>query len=129
MNVDIIDKTIGDVRKILGDSLVTTVLTGDDGLGITGYNSNDESSGFVAMLTNHVKSTLASSGFAPLDRLYMGRLANNLLGIIFLGGSYYWSFFIDLNKVNLGIVMNVIVPRVLQAFDKALEAPQGEVAP
>jgi hypothetical protein len=116
---DIISDAIAHIRKLVGEALVSTGMTGPEGLTIVSYNTDEQSSGFSIMLTNYVRNALTTSGFASLGRFHMGRLANNALGIIFVEGDYCWSMTLDLNKANLGIVMNIVVPHALKSIDAA----------
>ncbi|NJK45381.1 MAG: hypothetical protein HC933_14925 [Pleurocapsa sp. SU_196_0] len=128
MNADIISDAIAQIRTMIGEGLISTGMTGPEGLVIVGYNYDEGSSGFSIMLTNFVRNALTTSGFAPLGRFHMGRLANNALGIIFVEHDYCWSMTLDLNKVNLGIIMNIVVPRALKAMDVATEQVTPRVA-
>jgi hypothetical protein len=127
MNADIISDAIYDIRESTGEAMITSGMTGPEGLAIVSYNA-DDSIGFTVMLTNFIKDTLNASGFAPLGRLHMGRLANNCLGMTFVKGDYYWSMTLDLNKVSLGIVMSFVVPRALRALDAAFQDIELEVS-
>jgi hypothetical protein len=128
VNVNTISDAIEDIRNIIGEGLLATGISGPEKLSIVGYNDSDEASGLRTMLTSYVKQTLETSGFARLDRLHMGRLANGALGIVFTQGDYYWGMTLDMNKVNLGIAMNFVVPRALKALAAAMAETKPEVA-
>ncbi|NJK45380.1 MAG: hypothetical protein HC933_14920 [Pleurocapsa sp. SU_196_0] len=126
MNADIISHAIYDIRQSISEAMITSNLTGPEGVVLVSYNAN-AAIGFAATLTDFVKDTLKASGFAALGRLQMARFSNNALGVTFVKGDYAWFMLLDLNKVSLGMVTTYVTPRATRALDAAIECVALEV--
>ena len=121
MNVQKPNKIIGSMVKDLDDGLLATdIWTIADGFSIAGHNSQPKANALFNQLTSYLNDTLTGSGFPGLGKYYMMDLLDNKLVIILPMGEYRWGVLVDSSKIQLGLLLNVIVPKIIDAFEEAI---------
>lgn len=121
MNVQKLNEIIELMVKDLGDGLLATdIWTIADGFSIAGHNSQPKATALFNQLTSYLNDTLIGSGFPGLGKYYMMDLLDNKLVIILPMGEYRWGVLVDSSKVQLGLLLNVIVPKIIDVFEEAI---------
>ena len=121
MNIQKLNSTIESMTKDLGTGLLATdIWTVADGFSIAGYNPQPKAAALFNQLTTYLNDTLEGSGFPGLGRYYMLDLIDNKLVIVLPMGEYRWGLLVDSSKVQLGLLLNIIIPRIIDAFEEAL---------
>lgn len=121
MNVRKLNEVIESMAKDLGDGLLATdIWTVADGFSIAGYNPQPKATALFNQLTSYLNDTLEGSGFPGLGKYYMLDLRDNKLVIILPMGEYRWGLLVDSSKVQLGLLLNIIVPKIIDGFEEAM---------
>ena len=121
MNIQKLNETIESMTRDLGNGLLATdIWTVADGFSIAGHNPQAKASALFNQLTSYLNDTLQGSGFPGLGKYYMLDLLDNKLVVILPMGEYRWGILVDSSKVQLGLLLNIIIPRIIDAFEEAL---------
>jgi hypothetical protein len=121
MNIKKLNETIESMTTDLGESLLATdIWTVADGFSIAGYNPQPKAAALFNQLTSYLNDTLQGSGFPGLGKYYMLDLLDNKLVIVLPMGEYRWGILVDNSKIQLGLLLNIIIPRIIDAFEEAL---------
>jgi hypothetical protein len=121
MNVQKLNKSVEILKEDLGDALLATDIFGAaDGQSIAGYNPQPKASALFSQLTAFMVKSLDNSGFAQLGKFYLLDLAGNKMVIVIPLGEYQWGMLVDTNKAQLGLLLNVVMPKAIDAFEEAI---------
>ena len=108
------------MKDDLGDGLIATdVWMIADGQALAGYNSQPKACALFNRVTAQLKETLERSNFPTLGEYYMMKLADGKIVVIIELGDYRWGILADAAKVQLGLLINVVVPTIIESFNKA----------
>ncbi|MFB3925067.1 MAG: hypothetical protein ACE14T_03355 [Syntrophales bacterium] len=121
MNIQKLNDCMEILKKDLGEGLVASsiVSTADAQTLIATEHSKPGAATMFSELTNSIQEAL-SQGYPPLGKFYYLDLAGNK-GILFLPfGDYQWGIAIDTQKAKLGLLLNVILPKIVNAFEDAI---------
>jgi len=119
MNVSMLNGIVDTVKKDLGDGLVACdVWTAADGQVLTGYHSQPKAVALFNRVTIQIKENLDRSNFPSLGEYFLLKLVNNKIIVIIELGDIRCGIMIDSEKVQLGLLLNVVVPGVIEAFKK-----------
>ena len=109
------------LKNDLGDALLAADIFGStDGQSIAGYNSQPKASALFGQLTLFLGKSLEGSGFPRLGKYYILDLADAKMVIVIPLGDYQWGLFVDTKKVQLGLLLNVVMPKIIDAFEEAI---------
>ena len=121
MDVQKIKAAIDVLKSDLGDGLLATDIFGSkDGQSIAGYNTQPKGSALFSQMTHRLQSTLQGSGFPGLGRFYILDLVDEKMVIVMPMGDYQWGMLVDGKKTQLGLLMNVVMPKIIDAFEEAI---------
>jgi hypothetical protein len=123
MNIKKLNSSVEMLKEYLGDSLMACDIwmTGT-GQSIAGHNTQPKATALFEQVTDFMKKALSNSGFPGIDKYYMLDLEGDALAIILVFDKYQWGMLVNKKKVQLGLLLNVIVPNVTEEF---LEATRG----
>lgn len=123
MNIQKLNECIEILKRDLGEGLLaSSIVTMADAQTIiaTEKSSAKTASLFCEVTTFMQKSLSQGQGYPQLGRYYYLDCANNI-GLLFLPfGEYQWGIAIDTKKAKLGLLLNVILPTIVNAFEEAL---------
>lgn len=121
MNVKKLQNSAKLLKDDLGDGLLACDIWGSaDGQSIVGINSQPQACALFNRITNYLGEALKASGYPELGRYYFIDLTSNNLVVVVPMGDYQWGMLIDTKKVQLGLLMNIVLPKVVDAFEEAL---------
>lgn len=121
VDIDKLEASWTDQEKYLKDGM----LAGDiwdrtTGLSISNRNSSPESAALFNMLTETLSITLAGSGLPELNRFYLLNLEDNRIALVINhGDSLLQGMLLNPEKVNMGILFSVAIPKALEQVAKA----------
>jgi hypothetical protein len=111
------------VEKDVGDGfLASSIVSMEDAQTIIATEkSSVKTAALFAQVTQNLQKSLSQGqGYPQLGRYYYLDLAGNK-GILFIPlGDYQWGVAIDTKKAKLGLLLNVILPKMLDAFEDAV---------
>jgi len=121
MNVEKLNAAIELLKGDMGNALLATDIFGSaDGQSIAGHNTQPKASALFAQLTAYLTKSLKGSGFPLLGRYYILDLANANMVVVIPLGDYQWGMLVDTNKAQLGLLLNVVMPKIIDAFEEAI---------
>ncbi len=121
MNIKKLEEGLEQMKSDMGDSLIRTAIWSTaDGQVLSGVNPDATSAALFNRLTDLIQKTLESSKFPTLEDYYIFKLEENLALVILLDG-YSWGVLAKADKIQLGLLLNVIVPNAQSAFAEAVK--------
>ncbi len=121
MNTKKLNEGMDTLKEELGEGLLTSdIYEAEEGQSLVGYNSNPNACALFSRITNNMEMALDNSGFPGLGNYYILDLEGNKMVIILPIEGYQWGMMIDRNKVKLGMLLNIIIPEVLEIFEEAI---------
>lgn len=121
MNVAKLKESINALRKNLGEGLLgTDIYSSSDGQSIAGWESNHKACALFNNTTNNLNKSLAGSGFPTLGKYYLLNLTENKTVVVIPLGQYQWGMMIDNSKIQMGLLINVVLPQVIDLFEEAI---------
>jgi CheY-like chemotaxis protein len=121
MNVKKINDTVEILKDDLGDGLLAADIFGtSDGQTIAGYNTQPKAAALFSQLTKYMNKSLENSGFPRLGKYYFLDLADDKMIFLIPLGDFLWGILINKEKVQLGLMLNVILPKIIDSFEDAI---------
>ena len=103
--------------------LASDIFARADAQPILGYNTNPAACALFNKVVQHLIESLAGSKFPPLHRYILIDLAGNkTVVVVNLSAEYLWGMLCDTTKIQLGMLLNVIVPTAAAQFQEAIKA-------
>lgn len=120
MNIKKLNNSVEMLKEYLGDALLACdIWTTGTGQSIAGYNTQPKATALFEQVTAFLKKALANSGFPTIDKYYMLDCEANSLILVLQFDKYQWGMLVDKSKVQLGLLLNVILPNVTEEFQEA----------
>jgi len=123
MDVKKLNDAVAYLKNQLGDGLVSSdIYSSDDGQSIAGYNSSPKANALFNKVTMDMTEALANAeeDFAELGRYYMIDLVADHMVIVLYLGDYQWGILFNKKKVQLGLLLNVVIPKIIDLFEEAI---------
>ena len=123
IGVDIkkLNKIIENLKEDCGDGLLATdIWAAADGQVLAGYNSNPTAAALANKQRSNINQALKDSKFPKLDRYFLLHLEGDLIIMNMAIGDYYWGMLFDEKKFQLGLLLNVVVPKTTNALHEAI---------
>jgi len=120
IDTKILDSAVQDLRNVLRDGLVATdIWDRTAGLSLAGFNQQPVAVALFTRITTELESSLLDSNFPPLARYYLLDMEGNHTVVMINHGSILQGILVDNKRANLGIVVSVAIPRMLEAVTRA----------
>jgi biotin-(acetyl-CoA carboxylase) ligase len=121
IDVSALEQTVADAKAVLKDGLAAIdIWDRETGLSLAGHNPQPEAVALFNQLTNELSETLSGSGFPALNRYYMlDLLGGNTVVVQKHGDDLLSGMLLDASRVNLGILVSVVIPRVATGVEGA----------
>lgn len=121
MNVKKLQNSTKILKDDLGEALLATdIWASADGQPMVGINSQPQACALFNRITNYLGEALKASGFPELGRWYFIDLTGNNMVVVIPMGTYQWGMLLDTKKVQLGLLLNIVLPKAVDAFEEAL---------
>jgi hypothetical protein len=114
----VIDMLKEDLRSAL---LTTDVWTTADGQSIAGYNPQPKACALFNQITSYIVEALKASDYPGLGKYYILDLVGNKMVIVIPLGDFMLEMLIDTKKAQLGLLLNIIIPKVVEAFEDVVK--------
>ncbi|MGC4092752.1 MAG: hypothetical protein QM756_33695 [Polyangiaceae bacterium] len=115
-----LDLAVQDLRNILRDGLVATdIWDRSAGLSMAGHNQQPVAVALFTRITTELESSLADSNFPPLGRYYLLDMEGNHTVTVINHGQLLQGMLVDNKRANLGILISVAIPRMIEAVARA----------
>jgi len=120
IDTKLLDLAVQDLRSVLRDGLIATdIWDRTDGLSLAGFNAQPVAVALFTRITTELESSMADSNFPPLARYYLIDLAGNHTAAVINHGALLQGMLVDNKRANLGILISVAIPRMIDAVAKA----------
>jgi hypothetical protein len=121
MNVQKLNQCVENLKRDLGDGLLaTSIVSNSDGMAIASHNSSPKAAAIFTSITDSINAGLAKGPYPPLGKFYLLDLCDNKMLLFLPLGNYQWGVALDSSKVKLGLVLNVILPDMINNFESAI---------
>jgi len=123
MDVEKLNACIEIPKSQLGEGLLATDIFGaSDGQSVAGFNPQPAASALFNKLSDFMIEALDSAGFPPMGRYYTLSLEDEKMVVVMLFGDYRWGMLVDGKKAQLGLLLNVVMPKMVTALEEALNS-------
>lgn len=122
MNIDnkAIELAVQDLKNVLRDGLVATdIWDRASGLSIAGFNQQPVAVALFTRITTEMESSLTDSQFPGLGRYYLIDMEGNHTVVVVNHGELLQGMLVDNKRANLGLLISVAIPRMLDSVTKA----------
>jgi len=103
----------------IGDALLSVDLfSSADGTSYVGVNSQPAVCALVNQVTERMTWAFSKGGLPPLGRYYTAELAGSRMLLVAPCGGLQLSLIVDTSRVQLGLLLNVVLPEVLVALEE-----------
>ncbi len=121
MNVKKLNEAIEVVKENLGAGLLATDIFGsEDGQSLAGWNSNPQACALFNQITNYMTEALGEAGFPSIGRYYILDLVDEKMILVITMGDFQWGLLVDRTKTQLGLLLNIVVPKIIDSFEEAI---------
>ena len=123
MDVKKLDEVFKNLKKELGDALYATdIWSTADGQILAGLNPQPAAAALFNRITAMVNDALKGSKFPQLNRFYLLHLEGGNTSAAIQFGDYQLGILVDTKQVQLGLLLNVYIPNLIDAVNEALAA-------
>jgi len=120
IDTKVLENAVQDLRSVLRDGLVATdIWDRADGLSLAGFNQQPVAVALFTRITTELESSLADSNFPPLARYYLLDMEGNHTVAVINHGQLLQGVLVDNKRANLGILISVAIPRMIDAIAKS----------
>jgi len=120
IDTKILDSAVTDLRNVLRDGLVATdIWDRIAGLSLAGFNQQPVAVALFTRITTELESSLTDSNFPPLARYYLLDMEGNHTVAVVNHGALLQGILVDNKRANLGILISVAIPRMLESVARA----------
>jgi hypothetical protein len=103
----------------IGDALLSADLfSSADGTSYVGVNSRPAACALVNQVTERMKWAFDKGGLPQLGRYYTAELDGSRMLLVAPCGGLQLSLVVDTGRVQLGLLLNVVLPEVLAALEE-----------
>lgn len=123
MNIKKLNNSVEMLKEYLGDSLLAyDIWMTNTGQSIAGYNTQPKATALFEQVTSFLKKALTGAGFPPLEKYYMLDCEGDSLILVLQFEKYQWGMLVAKSKIQLGLLLNVIIPNVTEEFLEATKS-------
>lgn len=120
IDVKTLELAVQDLRNVLRDGMVATdIWDRASGLSLAGFNQQPVAVALFTRITGELESSLADSQFPHLARYYLIDMEGNHTAVVINHGNILQGMLVDNKRANLGLLISVAIPRMLEAVQKA----------
>jgi hypothetical protein len=123
IDTKILDSAVQDLRNVLRDGLIATdIWDRSAGLSLAGFNQQPVAVALFTRITIELETSLTDSQFPPLARYYLLDMEGNHTVAVVNHGAILQGILVDNKRANLGILISVAIPRMLDLIARAQAA-------
>jgi len=120
VNIKKLNEAIEVQKENMGEGLLATdIFSSIDGQSLVGWNSNPQACALFNRITLMLTKTLDGSAFPKLSGFYLMNLEGGFMVVVLPMGDYQWGMLIDTKKTQLGLLLNIAIPKMIDTFEVA----------
>jgi len=121
MDVKKLNESVEVLKKDLGEGLLAcSIFDSKDGQSIIAFNPQPAADALFIRVTSMIKESLDGAGFPALGKYYIMDLVDNKMSVLVVMGDYQWGMLFDRTKTQLGLLLNVALPKAIDSFEEAI---------
>ncbi|MCJ7526104.1 MAG: DUF4388 domain-containing protein [Candidatus Aminicenantes bacterium] len=121
MNVSKLNRSVDTLKENLGGALLATdIWSNIDMQSLAGWNTQPAATALFGQITQSINQALEGSGFPSLGKYLIFDLVDGKLILIIPMGDFAWGMLVDGKKTQLGLLLNVALPKAIAAFEEAI---------
>lgn len=121
MNVSKLNHSVDTLKENLGGALLATDIWGNDDMqSLAGWNTQPAATSLFGQITLSINQALEGSGFPGLGKYLIFDLVDGKMIVIIPMGDFAWGMLVDGKKTQLGLLLNVALPKAIAAFEDAV---------
>ncbi len=121
MNIKKLKSAIEELKEDLGPALLSTdIWATEDGQGIVSYNPKPKACALLNKVSKDIESTLRISDLPELNRYYLLDLVDDKMVVVIPLADLQWAMVLDKTQLQLGMLLNVVLPQMLDTFEEAM---------
>lgn len=123
MDVRILESAVQELRNTLRDGLLATdIWEREAGLSLAGINTQPVAVALFTRITQDLEGALTDSRFPALHRYFLLDMEGNHTVVVINHGKLLQGLLIDNKRANLGILISVAIPKMLEMVAAAQRA-------
>ncbi|MCU0682228.1 MAG: hypothetical protein MUF34_08235 [Polyangiaceae bacterium] len=116
----LLEAAVQDLRNILREGLLATdIWDRAAGLSLAGFNQQPVAVALFTRITEDLDGSLRDSNFPSLSRYFLLDLESNHTVVVINHGTLLQGILIDNKRANLGILISVAIPRMIDAISRS----------
>jgi len=121
MNVSKLNRSVDTLKENLGGALLATDIWANiDMQSLAGWNTQPAATALFGQITLSISQALEGSGFPAIGKYLIFDLVDGKLIVIIPMGEFAWGMLVDGKKTQLGLLLNVALPKAIAAFEDAV---------
>jgi len=121
MNVAKLNAAIELLKSNLGESLLSTAIAMNvDGQPIASFNSSPKFAALIVKVINVINDATKIGGLPQIGRYATFDLQDDRVLVVLPLGEYIWGILLDSAKTQMGLLLNIEIPRAIDAFAEAV---------
>ncbi len=119
MNNATVKQIMAYLQEELGGGIVSAdIYSASDGQSIGGINSNLKGAALLARVTVQLQNAIKAAGFKGLGPYYLITIEESLAAVVVPMGAYECGIMVDTSKAKMGLVLNLVIPGILEIANK-----------
>ena len=123
MDVEKLDQAMDILKQNMkGSLLASDIYSTSDGQPLVSLDDNPQpvADALFNNITQMIDHDLKEAGFPQLGRYYFMELIGGKWALLIYMGDYQWGMLVDSTKVQPGLLLNVVLPKIIDAFEEAI---------
>jgi hypothetical protein len=121
MNVAKLNAAVELLKSNLGESLLSTAIAMNvDGQPIASFNSSPKFAALIVKVINVINDTTRVGGLPQIGKYATFDLQDDRVLVVLPLGEYIWGILLDSAKTQMGLLLNIEIPRAIDAFAEAV---------
>ena len=121
MNVAKLNAAVELLKSNLGESLLSTAIAMNvDGQPIASLNSNPKFAALIVKVINVINDATSMGGLPQIGKYATFDLQDDRVLVVLPLGEYIWGILLDSAKTQMGLLLNIEIPRAIDAFAEAV---------
>jgi len=121
IHISELGRSVNILKENLGEALLATDIWGSaDMRSLAGWNSQPEATALFSQLSQSISRALEGMSFPGLGKYLIFNLVDEIMIVIIPMGELAWGMLVDGKKAQLGLLLNVALPKAIAAFEDAI---------
>lgn len=121
MNVAKLNAAVELLKSNLGESLLSTAIAMNvDGQPIASFNSSPKFAALIVKVINVINDATRIGGLPQIGKYATFDLQDARVLVVLPLGEYIWGILLDSAKTQMGLLLNIEIPRAIDAFAEAV---------